>query len=250
VRSAHAREQSSLRSRTNIIDTRIPIRAFKYSAHAFVATVAFLALTGVGQADILSTAGAIVVIAPPPDARTGQFENDHAIHLFPEQLNVILPATVSVNVTKSGSTTTGGILTLSPGAIPAGTLVSSYFLHFDDVGTSQNPISAQGSVTFTTDVLGIAILAPALNATDAMPGLPTTIYASGDGLRGFEPPTNPGAADVLTLSADHRTVTLFLQNVDKSDDVRIITAGVPEPSTLVLLAFVLAWPLLRSLRQS
>ena len=215
----------------------------------FIMIVAFSVVTGRAQAGIISTSGAVVVIPPPADARTGHFENDHAIHAFAEQQNVALPHVVSVDVSQPGSTTTGGVLTLSAGTIPTGTLVSSYFLHFDDVGTPQTPVEAIGSITFNSNVLGIAVVFGTLNATDAMPGLPTTIYASGDSARGFEPPGIPGA-DFLILSTDRRTVTVDLQNVDKSDDVRIITAAVPEPSTLSLLAVALGALVSQAFRRS
>ena len=210
------------------------MRALTFTFGTLIIITSINGFVGHAEAAIISTSGAIVVISPPSDARTGHFENDHAIHAFAEQQNVTLPNSVAVDVTQIGSTTTGGVLTLSPGTISAGTVVSSYFLHFDDVGSSQTPVNATGSLTFNTNVLGVAVLSGTLNATDAMPGLPTTIYASGDSSRGFEPPGIPGA-DILTLSSDRRTVTVNLQNVDKSDDVRIITAAVPEPSSLVLL---------------
>jgi hypothetical protein len=129
---------------------------------------------------------------------------------------------------------------LSPATLQPGTIVNSYALHFDVVGSlaTQNAKEAVGSITFTDDVLGLIALSDTLNSTNASLGLSGVLYSSGTD-HGLElNPAGGGTSDVVTLSADRRTVTVDLQNASFPDDLRIVTA-VPEPASLTLAAMLI-----------
>ena len=194
--------------------------------------IALTALHSAAKAAIISTTGAILVIPAPPDARTGHLENSASIRAFAEQQNLTLAHPVLVDITVPGTSPAGGVQNLSPGQIATGATVSSFFLHYDQPGAPGVVVEAIGSITFDTDVLGIIVLSQALDDTDTYPGLPTTIYTSGDSLRGME--IFPAGSDVITLSPDRRTIIVDFHNVNNADDVRIITAAVPEPASLLL----------------
>ena len=85
------------------------------------------------QASIISTTGAIVVIAPPANTGTGDLENNTKIRAFAEQQSVLLAIDTKVDVTQIGTAPTATSENLTTGTITAGTRVNSYFLHFDDV---------------------------------------------------------------------------------------------------------------------
>jgi hypothetical protein len=118
----------------------------------------------------------------------------------------------------------------SPATISAGTAVSSYFLHCDAVGSQSPPIRFVGSITFDTDILGLVFVNPRLNQGHDYPGLPGTLYSTTGAMEINSTP----AFDSIELSADRRTVTVDYRNSNSPDDVRIITAAVPEPATILL----------------
>lgn len=148
-------------------------------------------------------------------------------HLTPSQFIGLdyLPVDISGPGTYPGNALTGG-------EIASGTEVSTYIINFEPSDT--NPVgSSTGSVTFSQNVLGIALngsdfdlvryqlIAPYLN--------PST---------GFELCTGDPICDVVSLSADRRTVS-FVSNVDGStDDMLIFVAPdqVPEPDSVALFA--------------
>ncbi len=119
--------------------------------------------------------------------------------------------------------------------ISAGTTVSSYLLHFDPVGSPTVGLISTGSITFDTDILGLIFTGTALGNTDGVLGSATTTY-TGTFNRALElvsPP--PGTADIVTISADRRTLTFSLQTSTGQDHLRVVTAAVPEPNPALLL---------------
>jgi hypothetical protein len=174
----------------------------------------------------------VSIISAPGDIRNGVMESNTEVVAFPELQNVALGADLSVNISVPGATPASPVDdNFSPAVIPAGSLVSSYFLHCDRVGSSTaNPTNFVGSLTFDTDVLGLIILQDELNATHALPGLAGTQYSLTGGLE----INSTAAFDAITLSPDRRTVTFDFRDANAPDDVRIITAAVPEPSSLCL----------------
>jgi hypothetical protein len=184
--------------------------------------------------------GAITIIPAPPSVRDQAIVSDTEISLFAERQGVVLPQALNFNITQP--TTAPGATTLdtTPGTIPAGIRVDSYYVYLQSIsGTQEIPVVLSGSFTFDRDVLGIAIFNTQLNQSDPILGLPGTLYPTG-GERDLDVVAGGivgiGPNDSITLSEDRRTVTLNLGNAGGGDQLRIVTESVPEPSTLVLAA--------------
>jgi len=204
-------------------------------AMSIVAFGLILTINAAAHASILSTTGAIVEIPAPSDVRVGALESDTQIVAFAEQLRFTLAQDLPLNIANPGTSPDGGVPNLSPGTIPAGTKIDSYFLHFDSVGgTDESPVGIAGSITFSHDILGLIVNPGTLDNTDNMVGVPGLFYAKVNN-RGPEFDPDAPAADFVTLSADRRTVTLNLLNAGSVDQLRVITA-VPEPATWLLMA--------------
>jgi len=184
-----------------------------------------------------------VVATPPADITNGAWESNTQIRAFAEQQQLALASDVLADITAAGTSPSTTDANFSPGQIVAGTVVNSYALHFDVVGSlqTQNAKEATGSITFTDDILGLISRSDSLNSTNGVLGLSGVLYPSGTD-HGLElNPAGGGTSDVVTLSADRRTVTLDLRNASFPDDLRIVTA-VPEPNALVLATIGLgAW---------
>ncbi len=76
-------------------------------------------------------------------------------------------------------------------------------LYFDADPTQTAGTEFVGSITFSTDILGVIVLSATLNATDSILGLVSVSYPETDAGRGLEL-TNQ---DSFSISADLRTVT-------------------------------------------
>ena len=112
---------------------------------------------------------------------------------------------------------------LSAGVISAGTVVNSYILHLDPQ-TPDKFVLLEGSVFFNEEILGVIVVnndtvGMSLNDSDFL-GMPGVTYPQADA-RQLD--SREGGNDVLTLSADLRTVTVKLGVKQQVDQVRIIT---------------------------
>jgi hypothetical protein len=193
----------------------------------FPAAIAAGAVTG-------STGSVVLNTSPPSNIISGSWESDTQIREFIEAQPKTLTQAVAVDVTVPGTSPGASDANLSPGTIPAGTPVDSYFFHFDPVGKPATPITLSGSITFDSPVLGLIALSETLNGSIGSLGLATTTYASGSD-HGMEFTLNAdGTDDILTLSADRRTVSFTVTANLNADELRIVTA-VPEPGSLALL---------------
>ena len=179
------------------------------------------------------TTGSVQVVASPPSLAPGAFTSDTAIRVVPEQA-----LTLSANVTILGVGTNGWTGTKS---MTAALCVQSHLVHMERATTGAGTLT--GTVTFTTDVVGVAtdvtgLLTGALSATDPVFANPGTTYAAGATGRGLEV-TIP-LSDRVTLPSA-RTVGLTLRAGPDMDEMRIITLCdgptpvVPEAPFAVLL---------------
>jgi len=188
-----------------------------------------LLVCSVSFGEIIATTGDVVVI-DPTSVVPGAQESDDSIFAFIEQKGVALPSTVSVDIATPGTVTTSGDLVR--GAIDGGTLVDSYYVHFDPLGTPTTGITTMGSLTFPYEVLGIQVVADALDAGDSALGNSAATYPDG-AARQLE--FAPNSSDFVNLAPDRRSVTFLLHAGSDLDSFRVITA-VPEPSILLLLS--------------
>ena len=179
---------------------------------------------------IIATTGDVVVLSPPASVAVGQLESNTQISVFEEQSGVVLGTDLVVDVREPGSYGPGANLGSFPrdGSIPSGTSVASYYFHADHVGTS-GTTTFSGTVTFDSDVLGLAFTGDRLSSTSSVLGYSGTAYdSSGTGVQ---------ASDHVILSSDRRTVTFSASQGGGADNLRVITVA-PEPTTFTLLSLV------------
>lgn len=199
------------------------------------AVAVLLALAAPCFGDIIATTGQVLVIPPPPSVFPNVLQSNEVVFAFPEQQNIVLPVGVGVNITQPGLY--NSLMSLTPGTLPAGTAVSSFYLHADPVGTGTS-VTYIGSVTFDSDILGVILLDPEFNASDGILGAAGTLYPTGLNMRQVD----LGPMEFVIVSPDRRTLSFQLITQPAQDDVRIITASgvVPEPGSFLLLALGLA----------
>lgn len=186
----------------------------------FAWTLALLgaaALAGSAGATIVSTSGQMTLIPPPPSVDIGALQSNTTMYAFNEQQCVRTSVDLPVDITVPGTYDDSSDLT--PGVIPAGTLVSSHFVNADKVGIQHPPIQLEGSIVTDADILGIVILRHSLNVTDVL-GAPGTIYPTGKFGRGLELDEQN---DFVIEQIDMRTVVVHSQVRIHTDQVRVIT---------------------------
>ena len=159
----------------------------------------------------------------PPSLDWGVVESDDYIQLYIEQCGFTLPVDVDVDWTPTGveQIHKGSVsCALTPGTIPAGTVVDVYFLHFDLV-TQKRWLT--GEFQFTRPVLGMILpRGTDFATTDVLLGGPNTLYPT-DVSRGYECGPNTGA-ESLVLSADAKNIFVELSVSWSIDQARIIVA--------------------------
>lgn len=196
---------------------------------AIVGSILYLS-PGTAMATIVATAPMAVKIAPPPSVEQGELESNEVLFVFDERQNVVLSEDIAVDITDPGTYDDSSDLT--PGTIPARTLVSSHFAHADPVpdGGCRERRNIEGTLTTSSPILGIAILAPALDDSDAPLGAPGTIYPTGEGVRRFN---LDGQNDFIIEQVDRMTVVIHADVCAHFDQVRIITEGEQFTPTVV-----------------
>ncbi len=191
---------------------------------AFVSAAALV--PALAQASIVASGGDVLLIPPPPSMALGALESNTTTHAWNEVSSFTLTAPLSVNATLPGTYASVGSLT--PGVIPAGTVVSSHYLYSDPVGSSAGLY--QGFMDFDQPVIGIIVLRPELNASDWV-GAPSTIYAD-NVARGMEVISN----EFFFLSVSTFRVGFQFNTTSATDDIRVITL-VPAPGVAGVCAF-------------
>lgn len=192
---------------------------------------------GATRAGIISTTEAAQEVEPPEDVRTGRHESDSDIAVFAEAIGVSAEKPIKVDISKTGEAIKSvprvgrkgrrkkkkkAVAHWSPKRIAAGTLINSYYIHFDPVGGGKSHRTLSGSVTFEEKVLGIIVTTEKLIATNEFPGLTETQYARGR-IQGVEVNRNTRVA----LSPNRRTVSFTLPVSNGADNLRIITDASP-----------------------
>jgi hypothetical protein len=188
----------------------------KVVALTAIFVVASLVTTN-SRAAIVSSTGAVVETAVPESVVHQQYESDKEIRAFNEVQSSTLESDVSVNITSPGIYDRTTVL--SPGTIPAGTVVSSHFLHLDP--RKFNPAVLPGSVTFDADIIGVIVLDNALDSSDSELGAAGTAYPAND-YRGLELDVN---RDVIIIDPDLRTLTVLFEAGENIDQIRVVTSG-------------------------
>jgi len=205
------------------------MRSVKPMARLLAAS-SVLALTSV-QAGIVSASGAAMQIAAPGSAvANSSLESFTNAFVFGERQNVTLAQAAPVDATTTGLF--DALSDLTPGSVAIGTVVSSYYLHADPVGASSTLYTYIGSITFDSDILGVAAQNADLLATNFL-GAAGTTYPSAANVNGLD---FSEGTDSFTISGDRRTLSFKLVAYAGSDALRVITEenAVPEPGALGL----------------
>ncbi len=165
---------------------------------------------------IKEISGELNEISPPTSVKLGDLEsNDNAV-IFAESSGFLLTDNVSVDLAVPGTISGGG--NPLPGVmLPSRTVVDSFYIHFDPVGSPSSPVLVSGSVTFNSEILGIIISKNRLNLTDNLLGVPDTSYPSNQELA--------SSLDSVTLSEDRRTLLFDLPATNGIDPIHVITAA-------------------------
>ena len=186
---------------------------------AAIAAVAALSAVGAGAAwaAITGTTGHVEQVAPPANVAANVLESDTRIRAFDERQCVTLTSDLAVDIVPGGGS----------GTIPAGTSVSSQFLHFDP--TNASIVTLSGSITTDQAVLGVITSQANLDASDSVLGAPGTTYPTGDPARDLEGPGPfPSDGDSAAISGTNE-VTVTLKDRFHFDQVRVVTACPPPP---------------------
>ncbi len=211
-----------------------------------VGVCCFLALlaTRLCEAQVISVAGfdhtnAQLILAPPDVRQDVLFGG---VNVFVEKTGLTLGADLAVDVDSAGipNVYSSGDA-YSPGVIPAGTRISSVFVHYDTPGDNFNV--ADFIVHLDEDILGVILTDDLLDASDPIVGNGGTLYPTGLEQRGTT--SDVGGGDKVTVGYPLDIVSrdvIFKMSVDVVlDQVRIITrAPVPEPASFALAGLGLA----------
>ena len=210
-------------------------RAMSTTLKSVAGTAMLFFLSSPAIAGIISTSGSLIEIAAPDSVLEGALESDSVSSIFAERQGVTLANDLDINIDAPGTFfgSTNPVATML-----AGTRIDSYFLHIDPVG-SPGFTTYSGSVTFDQDLLGLITFRTKLDDSDALLGLASVAYPTGQNsiLRGVLDTT--GRRDEITLSADRRTVNFDLQvSQGNVEQMRFLlassNAAVPEPATFTL----------------
>ncbi|SFJ18343.1 FecR domain-containing protein [Planctomicrobium piriforme] len=172
-------------------------------------------------AGLESTANDIAFVPQPPKSvLLHDLAASDTATVFLEQSNHLLDDELSIYVPRPGDYQSDRWPKL--GALKAGTRVSSYLIHAENLTSSQ----IEGTVVFRGRILGFALDREQLNATDRAYGNPLTAYPSGAAeqqplMRGFlaNPQGEPEVGDSLTILPDGKTIQFIMTctsgNVDQ-----------------------------------
>ena len=161
----------------------------------------------------------------PASVAHGALESAQHVFVFEERSGHTLSSALSVTVSASGTYTSASVepaIAATGTSIPAGTTVSSYFVHMDVPAATANA-TITGTLTFDSDILGVILTNEGLDATDATLGAAGTAYAGGDPSRRT---VSSEKTDVIVISADRRTIqfTAYANNLSL-DQFRVVTTG-------------------------
>jgi hypothetical protein len=173
---------------------------------ALAAAASAKAVVVVGAVTGGSAGGNLVILDTPPAQVGNNRQQSNDTFVWNELQSFLLTADLQTN------------LGLDP--IPAGTLISSHGFVFDP----RPDVGSEGFVTFDRPILAVITLRNELRDSDFLN--PATAFDN-PLLRGIEP------GDTVTFSGN--TLRWNLTASNPGDNIRIITAAIPEPATWAMM---------------
>ncbi|HEX9890458.1 MAG TPA: hypothetical protein VGB28_00150, partial [Actinomycetota bacterium] len=186
-------------------------------AAAAIAALMTLLMAGTARATITGTSGQVTLIAPPPSVLFHALQSNDTTFAFDEQQDVTLTSDLTVNITVPGHYDQAAELT--PGTIPAGTVVRSHFIHVDKVGQHAPYVTYEGCITVDSDIIGVSVRGASLSAGDPLVGWPATTYPTGQIERQLEMRPD-GSEDEVTLDVGIRDLCFHSENAAHVDQIR------------------------------
>jgi hypothetical protein len=187
---------------------------------------------------VIGVSGDGVIMTPnntPNTGATANFFQDTGsnvlVRAWNEQQNVTLGQAISVDLVSPGTYNSGNY-TVQSFSILAGTTVSSHLLYFDPAQSA----TKRARFEFDSDILGLIVESGGNASQDKFLksdflGNPLTTYPGAHyGNRGIE-----FGPETITLEVGLRFIDVSLTASNPGDQIRVITAGVPEPATFALI---------------
>lgn len=179
-------------------------------------------VAGAASAAITGVTGQTTWLGSPPVSCVPLALTGFNAYAWDEQQNITL-ATLAVDMTNNPGTSAFTI----PGLL--GGTYDSHFIHFEGI---PGVISAQGSVTFATKIVGVIFKNVTLDASDVTCGSFGTVYPTTYPFRG----TNTTIPSFFSINANTITFNLAaLSAVGEVAQIRVITDAVPAPGACALL---------------
>jgi len=178
---------------------------------------------GTSHAIIVASGGSTAVIAPPASTALGALESNTDAWAFNEVQRFTLTTPLAVDATTAGTYDSNASLT--PGIIPAGTMV----IYSDPVGGAESVY--EGFVRFSQPIIGIIIFRAGLNGSDAILGASGTTYAD-NAARGLELSAN---ADRFVITLSRFEVRYNFRTSGATDDTRVLTIPAPGAASLAAI---------------
>lgn len=187
-----------------------------------VAALGMTALISAANGAITSVSGQTTWLGSPPVSCWPGALTGFNAYAWDEQQNITL-ATLAVDMTNNPGTSAFMI----PGLL--GGTYDSHFIHFEGI---PGVISAQGTVTFATNIVGVIVKPLTLDNSDVTCGAFGTSYPTGYPLRG----TNTSIPSFFSINANTITFNLAaIASIGEVAQIRVITDAVPAPSATALL---------------
>lgn len=167
----------------------------------------------------------------PESVRAGALEDNDVLFLLPEHRGIELPRyRVLCDFLTPGRYDR---LSSAVGAAHGGTVVDSYLLHYDRVGTPNELVFVEGTIHFDRPIVGVIAGPQRLFDSDAMFAVAETAYPQssypGRGFEGFGHAPRGGEQDVVTISPDRRTLTVRLGTSTNIDQLRVLVEAEASP---------------------
>jgi hypothetical protein len=168
-------------------------------------------------AGVERVSGGVRVLANPPETvRPGTYQHNYML-LFQEQSGVELESVLPISFSGPGCHQIRGPLAAAgPAAsLRPGSRIDSYFVHYD-VRRGEKQSRVRSTVRFQRPILAVISGETLMTRTDDLLGSWCTRYA-GPG-RGIKSPND----DLVTISGDHRTLTLDWGFDGTADQIRVL----------------------------
>jgi hypothetical protein len=179
-----------------------------------------ISAAGVARAWIAAVQPAAILFTPPSVVPGNPSAPD--IWAFNEKQDVILPVPILLDVQPVNP----GVklpADLNPVWIPAGTCVSSHYVHYEDTVLS----TVTGGVRYVRPILGVAVRQPTLDATNFLgrAGVAYPTAANCNAVAGVDCGMELLPQDELRVDANRVQVRFEAQT--PGDRIRVVTAGDP-----------------------